>query len=113
MTQSNQADLLNTVWEMTQAIEASARSGDWIEAARITETRSPLLMSLQADQPASALDLIRRIQIADTAVVRAAHEHHAHLSSQYKRSMEGVNAANHYQRMGSGFALSRSGTASA
>jgi len=58
----NQQELIAQAWALTEAIENAAADNDWPRAAELTQTRSPLLMGLQADQPADAMVIIRRIQ---------------------------------------------------
>jgi flagellar protein FliT len=42
----NQTEPVQRVLSITREIEQAASLADWPEAARLTETRSPLLMSL-------------------------------------------------------------------
>lgn len=94
----NQQRLIEDAWALTEAIELAASKEDWEHAAGLAEARSPMLMSLQADQPAEALAVIRKIQASIDAVASRAQEAQTALAATYRRSMDGANAASRYHQ---------------
>ncbi|MGY6205219.1 hypothetical protein [Paraburkholderia strydomiana] len=54
-----QSALIEKVLALTGEIEHAAALADWPEAARLAELRSPLIMSLDAQQVQGSLDVIR------------------------------------------------------
>lgn len=94
----NQQRLIEDAWALTEAIELAVGKEDWEHAAGLAEARSPMLMSLQADQPAEALAVIRKIQASIDAVASRAQEAQATLAATYRRSMDGANAASRYHQ---------------
>ncbi|WP_423213105.1 flagellar protein FliT [Paraburkholderia ginsengiterrae] len=94
-----QTELVERVLSMTRDIEQAASLADWPEAARLTEARSPLLMSLTADQEPAALDLIRQIQAADAALLADAATTQTELHIEFEAAIGRTKAAGEYQRM--------------
>ncbi|MGF6480935.1 flagellar protein FliT [Paraburkholderia sp. JPY419] len=92
-------ELVERVLSITRDIEQAASLADWPEAARLTEARSPLLMSLSADQKPAALDLIRQIQAIDAALLADAAITQAELHSEFEAAIGRAKAASEYQRM--------------
>jgi hypothetical protein len=95
----NQTELVERVLSITREIEQAASLADWPEAARLTETRSPLLMSLTADQEPAALDMIRQIQAIDAALLADAAVTQNELHIEFEAAMGRTKAAGEYQRM--------------
>jgi flagellar protein FliT len=95
----NQTTLIERVLSLTQAIEAAAALADWPEAARLTEERSLLLVSLTADQEPAALETIRKIQAIDAVVFANAQTTQIELQSEYCAAMARVDAAGQYQQV--------------
>ncbi|SAK91834.1 flagellar protein FliT [Caballeronia ptereochthonis] len=95
----NQKRLIQDAWTLTEAIELAVGKEDWEHAASLAEARSPMLMSLQADQPAEALVVIRKIQASINAVASRARAEQVNLSATYCQSMENAKAASQYQQM--------------
>ncbi|WP_250517723.1 flagellar protein FliT [Caballeronia sp. INDeC2] len=94
----NQQELIQNAWTLTEAIEAAVGKEDWAQAAELDEARAPLVMSLQADQPADALIVIRKIQASMDAVAARARDAQTALSATYRRSMDGAKAASQYHQ---------------
>lgn len=95
----NQTELIERLLSMTREIEQAASLADWPEAARLTEARSPLLMSLSADQEPAALEMIRRIQAIDDALLADAETTQNELHIEFQAAMGRTRAAGEYQRV--------------
>jgi flagellar protein FliT len=95
----NQTELIERLLSMTREIEHAASLADWPEAARLTEERSPLLMSLSADQEPAALEMIRRIQAIDEALLADAETTQNELHIEFEAAMGRTRAAGEYQRI--------------
>lgn len=95
----NQTELIEGLLSMTREIEHAASLADWPEAARLTEERSPLLMSLSADQEPAALEMIRRIQAIDEALLADAETTQNELHIEFEAAMGRTKAAGEYQRI--------------
>lgn len=95
----NQPELVERVLSMTQEIEQAASLADWPQAARLTEARSPLLMSLTADQEPAALNMIRQIQAIDAALLADAETTQNELHVEFEAAIARTKAAGKYQRM--------------
>lgn len=98
MPNTSQHDMISQAWDLSQAIEVAAVGGNWPLAARLAETRSPLLTALAAEQSPDALATIRRIQSSIAAVTQAAEIAQGALVANHRRSMERANAAGLYQQ---------------
>jgi flagellar protein FliT len=94
----NQQEMIQHAWALTEAIEAAAADQDWARAVELSRVRSPLLMSIEADQPAESLAVIRRIQSSIEAMMSRAQAAQALLSTAYRKSMDGARAAGQYQK---------------
>src|SRR5258708_7857512 len=95
----NQTELVERVLSITREIEQAASLADWPEAARLTEARSPLLMSLSADQEPVALDMIRRIQAIDETLLADAQTTQNELHIEFEAAIGRTKAAGEYQRI--------------
>jgi len=95
----NQTELVQRVLSITQEIEQAASLADWAEAARLTETRSPLLMSLTADQEPATLEMIRQIQAIDAVLLAEAEVTQNELHIEFEAAIGRTRAAGEYQRM--------------
>ncbi|SAK41096.1 Flagellar protein FliT [Caballeronia hypogeia] len=93
-----QRELIQNAWALTEAIEEAAGKDDWARAAELTEARAPLVMALQAEQPADALAMIRKIQASMDAVATRAKDAQAALAAVYRRSMDGAKAVSRYHQ---------------
>ena len=83
---------------LTQAIAHVAQQGNWTEAARLTEQRAPLLMSLTNDIDNETLNIVRSIQAIDAAVFSMATESKEKLEVGYNQAMRSAAATGQYQR---------------
>jgi flagellar protein FliT len=96
--QLNQAQLVECVLALTEAIDEASRIADWERAAQLAEQRSPLLRSFSPKQDAAALQMIRRIQAMDAALLENARTASSELTAEYQAAMTKLNAASQYQR---------------
>jgi flagellar protein FliT len=94
----NQQELIAQAWALTEAIESAAADNDWPRAAELTHTRSPLLMGLQADQPADAMVTIRRIQASIAAIMNVATSAETTLMRNHRQALAQADAAGRYQQ---------------
>ncbi|WOD17915.1 flagellar protein FliT [Paraburkholderia kirstenboschensis] len=95
----NQTTLIEHLLSLTHAIEDAAALADWPEAARLTEERSPLLVSLSADQDPAALEMIRLIQAIDATVLANAQTTQVELQAEYRAAMIRAKATGQYQQV--------------
>ncbi|MGF6442750.1 flagellar protein FliT [Paraburkholderia youngii] len=95
----NQMDLVERVLAITREIEQAVSLADWPQAARLTEARSPLLISLTADQEPAALDMIRQIQAADAVLLADAETTQTELRIEFEAAIGRATAAGEYQRV--------------
>lgn len=95
----NQTELVERVLAITREIEQAASLADWPEAARLTEARSPLLMSLTADQEPAALEMIRQIRATDAALLADAGTTQTELHTEFEAAIGRTKAAGEYQRV--------------
>ncbi|RAS25212.1 flagellar protein FliT [Paraburkholderia bryophila] len=95
----NQTELVERLLAMTREIAQAASLADWPEAARLIEARSPLLMSLVAEQEPAALEKIRQIQAMDAALLADAETTQNELHIEFEAAMGRAKAAGEYQRM--------------
>jgi flagellar protein FliT len=95
----NQSELVERLLSISREIEQAASLADWPEAARLTEARSPLLMSLSADQEPAALEMIRRIQDIDAALLADAQTTQNELHTEFEAAIGRTKAAGEYQRI--------------
>ncbi len=95
----DQTQLVERVYELTLAIGHAASLADWQEAARLADVRSPLLMSIRAQQTAASLELIRRIQSLDNALMQDAKGSRDELETEYHAAMQRSRSASQYHRM--------------
>ncbi|RDK01836.1 flagellar protein FliT [Paraburkholderia lacunae] len=95
----NQTTLIERLLSLTHAIQDAAALADWPEAARLTEERSPLLVSLSADQDPAALEMIRLIQAIDASVLANAQTTQVELQAEYRAAITRANAAGQYQQV--------------
>ncbi|MFM0216003.1 MULTISPECIES: flagellar protein FliT [Paraburkholderia] len=93
-----QSALIEKVLALTAEIEHAAALADWPEAARLAELRSPLIMSLDAQQVQGSLDVIRSIVARNDAIVADAQTTQVELQAEYTAAMHRVSAANQYQK---------------
>lgn len=95
----DQPRLVERVYELTLAVGHAASLADWQEASRLAEVRSPLLMAIRAQQTAASLELIRRIQSLDNALMRDAKASREEMETEYHAAMQRSRSASQYHRM--------------
>lgn len=95
----NQTELVKRVFELTRAIEHAASLADWQRAAELVEERSPLLMSIAAEQEPAELEMIRYIQSVDNATLADAQRSQSELETEYRAAMDRTRAAGQYHRV--------------
>jgi flagellar protein FliT len=96
---TQQTQLVQQVFELTRDIEQAVSLADWRRAAAIAEQRSPLLMSIAAQQEPAALAMIRRIQTADEATLADARQSKAALETEYREAMNRTQSVSQYHRV--------------
>ena len=89
-------ELADHLLALTRTIEQAAQHGDWPEAARLTEQRLPLLMSLTAHMEGETLEVVRTIQAIDTAVLATAVMDKEKLDISYNLAMRSASAMKEY-----------------
>ncbi|MDP9158221.1 MAG: flagellar protein FliT [Pseudomonadota bacterium] len=94
----SQQELIARAWALTEAIETAAADNDWPRAAELTNTRSPLLMGLQSDQPADAMFTIRRLQASIATIMNVATSAEITLMRNHRQALTQANAASRYQQ---------------
>ena len=90
---------IDRIWQITKAIEQAAAVGEWEKAAELASERSPLLMSLSAQQAGAALDVLKQVQSIDMRIAEAAQSAQAALSAEYRTAMQAAHNATQYQRV--------------
>ncbi|WP_233851760.1 flagellar protein FliT [Paraburkholderia sp. HD33-4] len=103
MTQERQAaqqtELVERVLGLTQQIAFAASLYDWQKAAGLAQERSPLLMSIHAEQTPAALHMIHRIQALDAALLDNARETRDELEAEYRTAVNSSKAARQYHQI--------------
>ncbi|CAE6809789.1 hypothetical protein R69927_00129 [Paraburkholderia domus] len=98
----NQTSSVEHLLSMTQEIGHAASLADWPEAARLTEARSSLLMALSAQQEPATLEMIRKIQAIDAAILADAKTTQIELETEYEKAIGRTKAAQQYLRTARG-----------
>ncbi|NPT55715.1 flagellar protein FliT [Paraburkholderia elongata] len=98
----NQTSSVEHLLSMTQEIGHAASLADWPEAARLTEARSSLLMALSAQQELATLEMIRKIQAIDAAILADAKATQIELEIEYEKAIGRTKAAQQYLRTACG-----------
>ena len=93
-----QHEIIQRAWALTEAIEAAADAQDWPRAGELTQTRAPLVMAIESEQPAESLALIRKMQASIESMMKRAEAAQTRLATGYRRSMEQAQAAGRYQQ---------------
>ncbi|WGY68563.1 flagellar protein FliT [Burkholderia cepacia] len=94
-----QHELIERLNALTDDIEHAASMADWIEAARVAEARSALVMALTANLSPEGLATIRRIQASNDRVFAGAHLAQRELTDEYHAAMGRVQAVSEYHDM--------------
>jgi hypothetical protein len=101
MTQQHDQDqvqLVERVFELTQAMEHAASLADWQHAARLGQERLPLVHSIRANLPPASLALVRRIQVIGDTILRDAARAQSELAAEYRAAMDRTNTVKAYHR---------------
>lgn len=93
-----QAVIVERIVALTSEIEHAAALDDWIEAARLAEVRSPLLMSLSAQQSPAALEAIRSVMARDAALNADAQHAQAALRAEFNHAIGRTKAVDFYHQ---------------
>ncbi|MGU7784557.1 flagellar protein FliT [Burkholderia sp. PU8-34] len=94
-----QAELIDRLNVLTDAIEHAVAMADWAEAARLAEVRSPLVMSLSTDQPPAGIAAIRRVHASNARIFTDARVAQQQLTDEYQAAMGRVQAVGEYHHM--------------
>jgi len=97
--QTGNATTIDRIWQITKAIEHAAAVGEWEDAARLANERSPLLMTLRAPLAAAALDTLREVHAIDLNVASAAQAAQTTLNTEYRAAMQATRNAGLYQKV--------------
>lgn len=97
--QAANASTIERIWQITKAIEHAAAVGEWEDAARLADERSPLLMSLPAAPAPAVLATLREVQAIDAAVAQAAQAAQHTLNTEYRAAMQATRNASLYQKV--------------
>ncbi|WP_246279010.1 flagellar protein FliT [Paraburkholderia ultramafica] len=95
----NSRELAASLLTLSLSIERAALEADWLEAARLGEERSPLLMLLTADADDETRDIARRIQAINESVLTMAAIGKDELQTEYRVAMSRTNATKEYHRI--------------
>lgn len=90
--------MLTHAASLTRAMAAAAAAGDWIEAARLSELRSPIIMQLENDLDPVTLQTASEIQTLDAALMQTAQAARMSLGKTYREATARVDAASRYQQ---------------
>jgi hypothetical protein len=90
---------IERIWQFTKSIEQAAAVGEWEKAAELANERSPLLMSLSAQQTDAALEVLRQVHAIDMHVATTAQSAQTALSAEYRTAMQATRNVNQYQRV--------------
>lgn len=90
---------IDRIWQITKAIEQAAAVGEWEQAARLADERSPLLMSLPATLARGALDRLRQVHAIDAQTTNAARRAQDSLSAEYQTAIQATRNASLYQKI--------------
>ncbi|WP_144143726.1 flagellar protein FliT [Paraburkholderia sp. BCC1884] len=93
-----QATQVEQILALTREIEHAAALADWPEAARLVEVRSPMIMSLDAQQVQGSLDAIRSVVARDAVIFADAQSTQAELQSEFNSAIRRVNAVGQYHK---------------
>jgi hypothetical protein len=85
---------------LTHAIDSAVQQGDWLRAEALVAERSPLLMSLQPNQPPHALAMIREIQTLDAQITTRSKVGFDSLSNQNAEAMQRIKSTRQYLKVG-------------
>jgi len=90
---------IERIWQLTKAIEHAAAVGEWEDAARLANERSPLLMALRAPQTPAVLAMLKQIHAIDAQVAQSAQSAQNTLSAEYNGAMQASRNEGLYQKV--------------
>ncbi|SMG38162.1 flagellar protein FliT [Paraburkholderia susongensis] len=90
---------IERIWELTKSIEQAAAVAEWERAAQLASERSPLLMSLSAQQAGAALDVLKAVHAIDARIAAEARLAQTELGAEYRAAMQAACNVNQYQRV--------------
>jgi len=90
---------IDRIWQLTKAIEQAVAVAEWERAAQLASERSPLIMSLSAQQADAALDVLKAVQAIDGRIAAEARLAQNELSAEYRAAMQAASHASQYQRV--------------
>ena len=97
--QTSHASTIDRLWQITKAIEHALAVGEWQEASRLADERSPLLTALRAPLAPAALDTLREVHALDMRIAQAAQAAQAALSAEYRTAMQATHNAGQYRKV--------------
>jgi hypothetical protein len=93
---------LDRIWQLTKEIEQAMAVGEFQEAARLAGERSPLVMSLSAQQSPEALETLETLKAVieiDSMIFANAQTAQRELTAEYTEAMRATRGVNQYQRV--------------
>ena len=90
---------IERIWQITKQIEQAMAVGDYQEAARLAGERSPLVMSLSAQQSPEALETLKAVIEIDSRVFANAQLAQRDLTAEYTEVMQATRGVTRYQRV--------------
>ncbi|MFL9934624.1 flagellar protein FliT [Paraburkholderia sp. RL18-103-BIB-C] len=93
------ATRIDRIWQLTKSIEQATAVGEWERAAELASERSPLLMSLSAQQAGAGLDVLAQVHAIDARIAAEAQLAQTELGAEYRAAMQAASHANQYQRV--------------
>ncbi|HTH62506.1 MAG TPA: flagellar protein FliT [Paraburkholderia sp.] len=93
------ATTIDRIWQITKAIEHAAAVGEWEEAARLADERSPLILSLYSPLSPAALETLRQVYAIDEHVAEVAQNAHHTLNAEFRAAMQATRNVSVYQKI--------------
>ncbi|WP_434661958.1 flagellar protein FliT [Paraburkholderia sp. A3BS-1L] len=90
---------IECILQLTKAIEQAVAVGEWERASQLAIERSPLIMSLSAQQPPATLSALGQIHAIDAQITEAARNATTELNSEYQAAMQATCQARTYQQV--------------
>ncbi len=89
---------LARAYELSRTLVAALEAGDWQFAADLSKERSPLLMSLSADQTEEGIAMVREIQAMNAIIIEKAREARDMCTSRFSEARRGIEGARLYRK---------------
>lgn len=93
---NDQAAIIERVFRLTQKMEQAASTGDWTQAEELERERSPLLLSIRAEQEPASLELIGQIRAMNQGILERELLMRSTLSEQYQTAMAHISDVREY-----------------